>query len=64
MYVYVNGSAFTFSLMSPDVLQLLRSVFLCAKRCQRTKALPRLSPYLWMGHVLPTIPMHVFAARK
>ena len=44
--------------------QLLRAVLLCAKRCQRTKTLPRLSPYLWMGHVLPAISMPAFAARK
>ena len=43
---------------------LLRAVLLSAKRGQRTQTLPRLSPYLWMGHVLPALRMHAFALRK
>ena len=44
--------------------QLLRAVLLCAKQCQRTKTLPRLSPYLWIGHVLRAISMHAFVPRE
>ena len=44
--------------------QLLRAVLLCAKRCQRTQTLPRLSPYLWIGHVLPAIPVRACCVPK
>ena len=49
----------TFTLLHAS--QLLLTVMLCAKRRQRTRTLPGLSPYLWMEHVLPAIPMYAFA---
>ena len=45
-------------------LQLLRVVLLCAKRCQRRETLPRLPPYLWVGHVLRMLSIHGFAVVK
>ena len=41
--------------------QLARAVLLCAKRCERRGTLPRLTPYVWIGHVLRMMRMHGFA---
>ena len=45
-------------------LQLLRAVLLCTKRCQRSRTLPRLSPYIWIGHVFRMLSMHGFVVAR